>query len=306
MFCWRDPRLELIRVDPRLTKSAPTGQLEIMDLRPRALRALFAAFVVSAVLGLTEHASAQPAVDQQARTHFEAGTQYYAAGRFADAAREFEQAYEMSHRPALLHNLYLARRDNGDQRGAADALRRYLAEANDIQPANRALLQSRLEALDRTVAEQDAAAAAAADAAEAAATANSASQGAANESDEAGGMGIIPGISVTSAGGAILIVSLVQSIRARGTRSDYDALCASSGTPGSCLASDEARLSELESDFNRQRNSAWGLMIGGAVTAGAGAALWILGGRSGDDAPSTTADVACGPTGCTAVVRGSF
>lgn len=243
-------------------------------------------------------ASAQGDADAQARAHFAAGSGYYAEGRFADAAREFERAFELSGRPGLLHNIYLARRDLGDQRGAADALRRYLAEAADIQPETRALLGSRLEALERSIAEQEAAEAAAADQA-AAAPAQPAPA-------EEKGMGIVPGAVVLGAGGAVLAVSLVQGLRARHTRDEYDTICARSGFPDQCLASDAVRLGELADDFRRQRNSAWGLLAGGAATAGVGTVLLVLG-LGGDGEPdATTADVSCSGDGCTLFVRGRF
>ncbi|HEX7478643.1 MAG TPA: hypothetical protein VF331_12605 [Polyangiales bacterium] len=43
--------------------------------------------------------------DERARTHFEAGRAYYDEARYDDAAREFDEAYRLSNRPALLLNL---------------------------------------------------------------------------------------------------------------------------------------------------------------------------------------------------------
>src|SRR4051794_6738550 len=52
--------------------------------------------------------------DDEARVHFRLGTAYYDSGRFAQAAEEFKQAHELSQRPQLLYNLFLAYRDAGD------------------------------------------------------------------------------------------------------------------------------------------------------------------------------------------------
>ena len=81
-----------------------------------------------------------------ARTHFEAATAYYERGDFEEAIREFQRAYDLSSRPQLLHNIYLAYRDLQDGANAAAFLRRYLEEAEDID--NRALLERRLHELE--------------------------------------------------------------------------------------------------------------------------------------------------------------
>ena len=56
---------------------------------------------------------AQPTAqqEQEARAHFQLGRTLYDGGRFEEAAREFVQAYELSHRAQLLYNIFLAWRD---------------------------------------------------------------------------------------------------------------------------------------------------------------------------------------------------
>ncbi len=49
--------------------------------------------------------SAQVSDDERARTHFESGRSYYEQARYDDAAREFQEAFQLSGRPALLLNL---------------------------------------------------------------------------------------------------------------------------------------------------------------------------------------------------------
>jgi hypothetical protein len=63
--------------------------------------------------------------DQQARVHFRAGRGLYDAGRFEQAAQEFEQAYQLSQRPELLFNAYVAFRDANDLGGAVRSLGAY-------------------------------------------------------------------------------------------------------------------------------------------------------------------------------------
>ena len=52
-----------------------------------------------------------PSDDEAARRHFRLGQAYYQNGQFPEAAAEFEQAYQLSGRPQLLYNIYLAHRD---------------------------------------------------------------------------------------------------------------------------------------------------------------------------------------------------
>jgi tetratricopeptide (TPR) repeat protein len=109
--------------------------------------------------------SDQDMTDAQARAHFRLGRQAYEEGRFADAAQEFEIAYGLSGRGALLYNVYLAYRDAQDSPNAARALRGYLAAVPDAPDHDH--LQARLVALEATVsADQEAEAARTAQAAE--------------------------------------------------------------------------------------------------------------------------------------------
>ncbi|HET8936751.1 MAG TPA: hypothetical protein VFN67_25080 [Polyangiales bacterium] len=54
---------------------------------------------------------------------------HYQLGRFQDAAREFEVAYGLSGRAALLYNVYISYREALDTPKAAGALRGYLTFA---------------------------------------------------------------------------------------------------------------------------------------------------------------------------------
>jgi tetratricopeptide (TPR) repeat protein len=85
--------------------------------------------------------------DERARVHFQAGSQYYEVGDYELAAREFEQAYELSGRVELLYNLYSAHDRAGSYEPAADALERYLEREAEMEPARRASLTQRLERL---------------------------------------------------------------------------------------------------------------------------------------------------------------
>ncbi|MFO0685773.1 MAG: tetratricopeptide repeat protein [Sandaracinus sp.] len=114
-------------------------------------RAWVLALVLSCV-GLAPRPAQAQSVDAadletEARARFQLGQLYYSQGRFEEAAREFEAAYASHPHPVLLHNLYLARRDAGDARGAIDALTQYLATATDLSASDRRVLERRVEVM---------------------------------------------------------------------------------------------------------------------------------------------------------------
>src|ERR1700748_2588956 len=115
-----------------------------------AMRARFVAPVTTLLVGLAlctaqpRIAHAQPSAqaapgapsaddEEKARGHFRLGRAYYDNGDFAQAAIEFEAAYRISGKAALLYNIYLAYRDASDTRHAADALRKYLQLEQKIE-----------------------------------------------------------------------------------------------------------------------------------------------------------------------------
>ncbi|HKP60338.1 MAG TPA: tetratricopeptide repeat protein, partial [Polyangiales bacterium] len=110
--------------------------------------------------------------EERARAHFRLGRAHYDNGDFAQAAVEFEEAYRISQRAALLYNIYLAYRDANDTRNAAESLRKYLALEKNIE--NRGQLEARLASLDRALADNPQPSAAPAAAAVAAAPAQQA------------------------------------------------------------------------------------------------------------------------------------
>jgi tetratricopeptide (TPR) repeat protein len=103
------------------------------------------------------HAQEAPpsAEDEAARTHFASGRVHFDEGEYEAALREFTSAYELSHRDALLFNLYLAAERLAQLPAAIDYLERYLA--TDVVPADeRPTLERRLENMRERVAATDA------------------------------------------------------------------------------------------------------------------------------------------------------
>jgi tetratricopeptide (TPR) repeat protein len=65
---------------------------------------LAAAVVLGVSLDVTP-AAAQTSADEEARVHFEAGRVAFSRGRYESALGSFQEAYELSQRPALLYNI---------------------------------------------------------------------------------------------------------------------------------------------------------------------------------------------------------
>lgn len=88
---------------------------------------------------------ALPPQEVEAREHFLLGSAHFDAGDYADAAREFDLAYDLSRCLALLYNVYLAQERLGDLGRAIEALERFLEEGD---PGDRAgALDQRLRRL---------------------------------------------------------------------------------------------------------------------------------------------------------------
>ncbi len=91
--------------------------------------------------------------DAAARDRFRLGTRHFDAGDYGLAAAEFQAAYDLSHRPALLYNVYLAYERLGDLERAIPALEGYL---RDGEPGDRReALESRLERMRQRLADEE-------------------------------------------------------------------------------------------------------------------------------------------------------
>jgi tetratricopeptide (TPR) repeat protein len=263
-------------------------------------------------------ASAQEATaEDQARAHFRLGRAHYDNGNFAQAAVEFEEAYNISQRSALLYNIYLAYRDANNTEKAAWALKLYLEK--EVEVENRAQLQARLRALEEALA----AAAAAGTTAGAAAAAQPApaeqapaqaqpteqaqpetqpGPAAATEQAEPEKKSMVVPIVLMSTGGAMVLGSIATGAMASGKASDVEDLCPN----GSCPSADaEKKASDADSSRKTLALVTDVLMFGGIAVAGTGAVLLVLNLMSGgDDKPTAsvagkpTAGLACMPGAC--------
>jgi tetratricopeptide (TPR) repeat protein len=270
--------------------------------------------------------------EEKARAHFRLGRAHYDNGDFAQAAVEFESAYRISQRAALLYNIYLAYRDASDTRHAAEALRKYLQLEQKVE--NRGQLESRLAALDRSLADGTApaptqtaaaplqpaaatpsqpsslqpSAAATAPATEAVAPVQAT---ASTELDTAPSrpLPILP-IVLMGTGGAMMAGSIITGVMTLGKKSDLSDAQAECTKLGNCQSLTTERVAELKAAQNSGKTLALVtdiLLFGGLAVAGTGAVLFFLRPGSQERAPAaTSAALACAPGACMGTLRTQF
>jgi tetratricopeptide (TPR) repeat protein len=88
--------------------------------------------------GLTEE-------EERAKAHFLAGQSYYEQASYADALKEFGEAFRISHRPALLYNIARCYEGMGQLDKAVENLQSYLQATP--QADDREAIQSRIKNL---------------------------------------------------------------------------------------------------------------------------------------------------------------
>src|SRR3954447_19010972 len=95
----------------------------------------------AALLGQVAPLAAQTD-DENARIHFESGAAYLKQSDNENALREFQAAYSLSKRPALLLNIANVYERMGKPQEAVDALSRYLNE--DPKAPDRTTVETRI------------------------------------------------------------------------------------------------------------------------------------------------------------------
>lgn len=277
-------------------------------------------FIAAGSLAQTPPSTDDAAARREARARFELGHAHYDAGRYREAAAEFERAYEVSRRPALLHNVYLAYRDAGDVARALGALDRYLAEDTDIDAASRQTLELRARAMRESVAASGGSGSAATTTASTGAPGSSTttppppsvdaplpttdlpldSSDAAAREEDGGGPPVALGIATLAVGGAAILGSVIAGVVANGIAADRDAVCTVGPSQMECPAGYDQ--TSAVDDFEAMRGLAWGLGIGGGILAVAGVTLVLLAGPSGaveeEAVASLDAAVDCRADGC--------
>jgi tetratricopeptide (TPR) repeat protein len=281
------------------------------------------AVVLSAAITRAQATPSAAETEEQARAHFRLGRAHYDNGNFAQAAVEFEEAYRISQRAALLYNIYLAYRDANDTRNAAEALRKYLALEKNIE--NRGQLESRLAALDKSLkdnpsppvatsaspagpttpaesAQPLAPAPAEADTTPAPGAAVAASEPAARP------FPVLP-VVLMGTGGVMAVTSIITGIMANGKSGEWADAREACEDAGDCNALSSARVQELEDIKSSGQTLAVVtdiLLFGGLAVAGTGVVLFLLDQGASEKAPATTAGLACVPGACGAKLRTTF
>jgi hypothetical protein len=257
--------------------------------------------------------------EQESKAHFKVGKSLYESGRFAEAAAEWNRAYELSQRIELLYNVYVAYRDASDVPRAIDALRRYLQGA-ELDDATRQNLQARLRAMEEANAKGPIVAVT--PSADPAADPNAAqpvtapqptnepalpepaatpapAQATASSDDPSIAPYVLLGV-----GGALVIGAAVTGAIVLGNEQDLE-----DGCPGLDCSSDET-IDKLDSTRTLAvvTDVLW---ITGAVAAGMGTALLLFSGGSDDERDAAartrpTASLGCAPGVCAATLRGRF
>lgn len=294
-----------------------TPLLVLLALVARRLRSRsIAVVVVSVTLALgVSSASAQagaaaPSADEIGRAHFELGERLYAAGQFVDAAREFELAYETSHRPELLYNAYLAHRDAGQLPQARAALDGYIARA---EGADTPMMRERLATLDAQIAQQrelerlrqtgsepvtGADSGARDEPTDAGATVSSSTEPSSNRGRRTAA------IALLGVAGASAVVAVASVIGVRHQDERASAYCgAAVSAPSADLCTPSPELDAIVAREHALRATGWTAIGLGASAAVVGTVL-ALPSRSRDR--HATLEARCGLGGCSVGARGSF
>ena len=96
---------------------------------------------------------AQPSADDQARIHFQAGTNYFQIADYESALREYRRAHDLTGRVPLLYNIYLCHERLGDVAHAVEALQRFLDDSPE-DLSERATLEQRLQTMRQRLSDQ--------------------------------------------------------------------------------------------------------------------------------------------------------
>ena len=95
-------------------------------------------------------AQAKPDTKTAAKEHYARGTSFYDLGRYEDAIKEFEAAYQLKNDPAFLYNLAQSYRQAGNHERAVHFYKTYLRYVPNAK--NRADIEDKIKAEEQLVA----------------------------------------------------------------------------------------------------------------------------------------------------------
>src|SRR5262245_57208601 len=87
-----------------------------------------------------------------AKEHYNRGTSFYDLGRYDDAVKEFEAAYQLKNDPAFLYNLAQSYRQAGKPEQALHFYKTYLRYVP--KPANKADIEDKIKTLEQQLAQK--------------------------------------------------------------------------------------------------------------------------------------------------------
>lgn len=249
--------------------------------------------------------------DALARSRFRVGQTLYEEGRFMEAGREFEAAFELSQRASLLFNAYLAYRDAGNLPEATRALGRYLEqnpEVDDVEALRHrhAAMRETLERQEQQRAEEEAERRRLEEERVRLAQEAEAQRRRAEEqrrrAEEAENRRLNPvGFVVGSGGLALVVTSLVTGAVANGRINTLENNCPNDR----CVAGFD--LDKHRSRADRMIRTTDALLFTGLATTAVGVGLLFLRrDRSEDDATAPQVSAGCGPHGCHATIDLEF
>src|SRR3954470_20095810 len=116
------------------------------------MRLCVAALAAVLCFGPVAHAQTKAAVTpaddmEAAKAHFAAGSAYYDQANYADAVKEFNEAYRLSKRIDLLYNIAVCYERLAQYDNAIQALQKYLTDKPDAP--DRVTIQSRIANLEK-------------------------------------------------------------------------------------------------------------------------------------------------------------
>ncbi|HEX4458174.1 MAG TPA: tetratricopeptide repeat protein [Polyangia bacterium] len=109
------------------------------------MRLFWALATLALVCSLARPASALTEEEERAKAHFLAGQSYYDQASYADALKEFNEAYRLSKKPALLYNIARCYEGLGQLGDAVNMLERYVTDEPDA--SDRTSIEERIHNL---------------------------------------------------------------------------------------------------------------------------------------------------------------
>lgn len=102
---------------------------------------LFFFFFIIDVAGLSDSVARAESKEEMAKVHFNSGRAYFQQGKFKDAIREFNSAYELSKKPELFYNISICWERLGDLEKAIAFREKYVEALPQAANAERIKLQ---------------------------------------------------------------------------------------------------------------------------------------------------------------------